>query len=31
MEILCGRDRAIGVGAKYMDDAVEVMIEEGEK
>lgn len=24
-------DRAIGVGAKYMDDAVEVMTEEGEK
>ena len=31
IEILCGRDSAIGVGAKYMDDAVEVMIKEGEK
>ena len=28
---LVGRDRATGIGAKYMDDAVEVMNEEGEK
>ena len=28
---MCGKDRATGVGAKYMDDVVEVMIEEGEK
>ena len=25
------RDRATSIGAKYMDDAVEVMTEEGEK
>uniref|UniRef100_A0A7N2L2U7 Uncharacterized protein n=1 Tax=Quercus lobata TaxID=97700 RepID=A0A7N2L2U7_QUELO len=31
IEILCGRDRATGVGAQYMDDAVEVMTKEGEK
>ena len=28
---MCGRDRATGIGAKYMDDVVEVMTEEGEK
>ena len=28
---MCGKDRATGVGAKYMDDVVEVMTEEGEK
>ena len=28
---MCGRDRAIGIGAKYMDDAVEVTTEEEEK
>nr|POE97904.1 lysine-specific demethylase jmj25 [Quercus suber] len=31
IEILCGRDRATGVGTKYMDDAVEIIIEEREK
>ena len=28
---MCGRGRSTGVGAKYMGDAVEIMIEEGEK
>ena len=28
---MCGRDRATCIGAKYMDDAVEVMTKEGEK
>ena len=28
---LVGRDRATGIGAKYMDNAIEVMNEEGEK
>ena len=31
IEIVCGRGRSTGVGAKYMDDAVEIMIEQGEK
>ena len=28
---MCGRDRATCIGAKYMDDAVEVTTEEEEK
>ena len=31
IEILCGGDKATGVGAKYMDDAAEIMTEEWEK
>ena len=30
MEILCGRDRTIGIGVEHMNEAVEVMVEEGE-
>uniref|UniRef100_A0A7N2N5R3 Uncharacterized protein n=1 Tax=Quercus lobata TaxID=97700 RepID=A0A7N2N5R3_QUELO len=30
IEILCGRDRAIGIGVEHMNDAVEVMTGEGE-
>ena len=30
IEILCGRDRATGIGVEYMNEAVEVMAEDGE-
>ncbi|KAL0008495.1 hypothetical protein SO802_009997, partial [Lithocarpus litseifolius] len=30
IKILCGRDRAIGIGVEHMDDVVEVMAEERE-
>ena len=28
IEILCGRDRAIGIGVEHMNEAVKVMAEE---
>ena len=30
IKILCGRDRATGIGVEHMNDVVEVMAEEGE-
>ena len=30
IEILCGRDRATGIGVEHMNKVVEVMAEEGE-